>query len=134
FFKKYHPGTYQIGDSTLANFCLFSTVPNNSTDKVLSDNELCKNVNAKIVVGLREQQLTRLDLNMSPNPCQGDLSLESNQVLQTFEILDLAGRQVYITNPNNNSYYIDISSLLSGLYFVNVSNDKGSVTKKLVKQ
>src|SRR5690606_7304042 len=33
FFKKYHPGTYQIGDSTLANFCLFSTVPNNSTDK-----------------------------------------------------------------------------------------------------
>jgi len=134
FFKKYHPGTYQVGDSTLVNFCLFSTVPNNSTDKVLSDNELCKNVNTKIIVGLREQQITAIDLMMYPNPSIGEISFKSDQILQKIEIVDVSGRQVFIANPLGNNFDLNISTLPSGLYFVKASSENGSVTKKLVKQ
>ncbi len=68
-----------------------------------------------------------------PNPVQDILHInlqnENNQLL----VYDLIGNMI-IDKKISSSYYLDMSSLKSGVYFIKVKNNFGAQTGKLLKQ
>lgn len=76
-------------------------------------------------------------LNIFPNPASGTITLLSNTDLKNAEIkiMNVLG-EVLIQKAisANNKIWIDISSLSSGICFLQVSSDKVSVNRKFIKK
>ena len=70
------------------------------------------------------------DVKMYPNPVENQLFFSSKETLNKVEIYNLLGKKV-LSTTNTNA--IDISSLNKSVYLVKISSDKGTTTKKLVK-
>ena len=54
--------------------------------------------------------------------------------INSIEITDLNGRVVKTVNAiDASNAQVNISDLSSGVYMMNITSDKGSVTKKIIK-
>lgn len=74
-------------------------------------------------------------ITISPNPMKNTISIsnDSDAVLSSIEIVDLNGKIVKkVTGDLANQ--INVSNLSSGVYFVTINSDKGTVTKKVIKE
>jgi hypothetical protein len=69
---------------------------------------------------------------MYPNPTTGRLQIESKQVLSQVIVYNLIGQQVKAFNMEANATSIDISTLKTGSYFVNVQSTTGNTYTKLI--
>ena len=71
-----------------------------------------------------------------PNPVQEKLHIQSSYSLQGITITDITGRTVqkHRIISNNTQKNINLTSLTSGVYFVNVQSNKGQYTAKIIKQ
>lgn len=67
-----------------------------------------------------------------PNPAQAKLFIKSTMDNFSISIKDINGRTVF-TSENFNSNEIDISTLTSGMYFINLNSSEGNITKKFLK-
>ena len=76
------------------------------------------------------------ELSLYPNPSKGVINIKNNRIaLESVSITDINGRTIETINLNGttSNTTLDMSSeLSSGLYFVSIISDKGSVTKKLI--
>jgi endonuclease I len=73
-------------------------------------------------------------IKMYPNPANGnEVTIISNQDLAV-EVYDILGKKVKIQNISVNQKQLNISGLSKGIYIVKLDSDKGSITKKLIKQ
>jgi len=80
--------------------------------------------------------LAKVDIKVFPNPTADYLNIES-EIVGTAQLLvaDQAGRtQKMIMVSDAKKSQIDISELPSGIYFVTLRSDNGSVTEKIIKQ
>jgi hypothetical protein len=68
-----------------------------------------------------------------PNPTENNILIEAKQKIDVVEIFDVNGRKVKSVNTNVTKLKIDISSLLSGQYFVKVNSNRKNSTKKIIK-
>ena len=73
------------------------------------------------------------NVNISPNPVQNQLniSLESNTQTEA-RLIDITGRTVS-TATFQNATQINTSELAKGIYFVELKNEEGRLTQKIVK-
>ena len=94
------------------------------------------------------ENVEKADINVTvyPNPTTGQLTINNEQLtIENIEIFDLLGRMVF-TSPNPSKggelapsplervgVRFDISHLPQGMYFVRITTDKGTVTRKVVK-
>jgi hypothetical protein len=70
-------------------------------------------------VGVGEVTITEVDINLYPNPSQGNIAIESDREIEKIEIIDQTGRMVLMRKVGGKSTHI--SSLRSqGLYYVRV--------------
>jgi len=71
-----------------------------------------------------------------PNPTQNNLTINSPIAdITSIEIYDLRGRSVGVTTLDyKNSCQIDMSELKSAMYFVKINTDKGTITKRIIKE
>ena len=69
-----------------------------------------------------------------PNPSTGIFNIELSDAVSIEKITlnDIFGKQFPITLNSNNT--IDISLLQSGVYFLTIQTNKGTASKKLIKQ
>lgn len=81
-------------------------------------------------VGISEFNLSSFSLY--PNPATNQLSIDTELVINSLSIVDLTGKT--ITTTNQPTKLVDISNLPSGIYFINVTTDENTITKKFVKQ
>jgi len=77
-------------------------------------------------------------VSLYPNPANKDVTLvnASNVDLQKAEIYNVLGKLVQtidLSNMNSERTF-DVSGLANGLYMMQISSDRGSITKKLVKR
>lgn len=73
------------------------------------------------------------DVWLYPNPTAGLFRLETEQELNSIEILDVFGKQLYYSEKNQTE--INISDFVNGIYFVRlVDSNDNVVVKKVVKQ
>jgi hypothetical protein len=81
-------------------------------------------------VGISEFNLSSFSLY--PNPATNQLSIDTELVINNLSIVDLTGKT--ITTTNQPTKLVDVSNLPSGIYFINVTTDENTITKKFVKQ
>ena len=69
-----------------------------------------------------------------PNPVNDKLTVEANEAIGTIEIYNLMGALVYSQKGCANKVEITTSDLQSGIYFIRMTNDKMSETRRFVKE
>jgi len=76
----------------------------------------------------------QLKIKVYPNPANTVLYISNSSTysINSLQITDLQGKTVKQVNKNTSQ--LDISNLESGVYFVKILTDKGSLVKKIIKQ
>ncbi|MBL4862229.1 MAG: T9SS type A sorting domain-containing protein [Crocinitomicaceae bacterium] len=78
------------------------------------------------------------ELTTYPNPTNGELFIQIPESMSDFNVVihNQVGQRVWermVTNNSTKNYFADISSLMDGIYFVIVQNDKSTYQIKVVK-
>jgi hypothetical protein len=74
--------------------------------------------------------------SVSPNPANNVINITNadNMLVNGVTVTDLNGRTVKnVSFDNVASAQINVADLASGMYILNVTSDKGTATKKFVK-
>ena len=69
-----------------------------------------------------------------PNPVNDKLTVEAQDAIGTVEIYNLMGAMVYSQKNCTNKVEINTADLQSGIYFIRMTNDKVSETRRFVKE
>jgi len=75
-------------------------------------------------------------LLLFPNPTTGELRIESEELrIMEVEVFDVYGRKQKVERrkEKGNWVVINISHLQTGIYFVKISTEPGTITKKVIK-
>ena len=82
--------------------------------------------------GIGEQGLHALVIY--PNPVNDKLTVEAEEAIGTVEIYNLMGALVYSQKGCTNKVEINTTEMQSGIYFIRMTNDKASETRRFVKE
>lgn len=72
-------------------------------------------------IGIQNVSLSAFDLNVYPIPSNEVLNIESSDVIEDVQIIDLNGRVVLHEQPKNKNNTIGVSHLSNGAYMLKVS-------------
>ncbi len=98
------------------NYIIFNTPTPGSTNNILSILEV---LNSNKII-------------LYPNPTSNQLTINSELKINEITIIDIAGKSIKTPKPTTNT--INVSNLSSGIYFIKLITDEGTITKKFVKQ
>ena len=82
-------------------------------------------------VGISENINDKM-VNIYPNPATNQITIDSNEKIETIAIMDAMGKTVKTIISTNNT--IDVSNLTKGIYFLQIQTDKGLASKKFIKE
>ncbi len=74
------------------------------------------------------------DIILYPNPVVNTLNINTGDNITSLKIYSPNGSLVRAERNLGDSYSIDVSGLNRGVYYIEITTDKGSFTKKIVKQ
>lgn len=85
---------------------------------------------------LSTEAFDKVDFKIAPNPVKKLLNiiLPNAQESVSIEVFDVLGKRVYSSEINGLKKSINVSEWNKGLYLVRMTSDKGSQTKRLIKQ
>ena len=105
----------QVDDANYAN-----SAPNWIKDTWASYSEDCN-------LGVEDNVLN--DFNLYPNPAQDVLFIESQLPIEVVKIYNLQGQLI----KEGTTDSVDVSNFSEGMYFVQVTIEGKSITKKFIK-
>ena len=73
-------------------------------------------------------------INVYPNPVVDKLRVESDRVVESFEVYSLTGVRVLNKDVFSESFEIQVESLSAGTYFIRMTSDKVVQVRKFVKE
>lgn len=79
-----------------------------------------------------ENSNNQLFLKTFPNPSNGNLFIQSNELIERLQVQDISGRVVLDMNPQSEMVHIKNSQLKNNFYFVKCYIKKEWVTKKII--
>jgi hypothetical protein len=95
-----------------------------------------KNINYSPLIPVGLNQFDKSDLvQIYPNPVSGMLNIDAGELLlKEAVLLDLNGKIVFSFGLNQSAFLhkINVSHVEPGLYFLKLTNEKGSVLKKVL--
>ncbi len=117
-------------------------------------NEMIRQSPGQIIVlgnGERMGELVRLNISGSatsikpdeiagslfifPNPAKDELRVENGEWrMEDVEILDVSGKKLSTSGMQFSANSVNVSTLPKGIYFIRIKTDKGTVTKKFIKE
>jgi len=75
-------------------------------------------------------------IEIYPNPSKGNFTINASFDLNTslFNLFDISGKKVQFNTKfvSNNKTEIELSNISAGIYFLSISSNNGSVTKKII--
>ncbi len=87
---------------------------------------------------LKTKEFAETNFGVSPNPVKSTLQLsnKANVKISQLQLTDLNGRIISTTSYNGVQQDInfDMGQLQSGVYLLNITSDKGTSVKKIIKQ
>jgi hypothetical protein len=86
-------------------------------------------------LGVNETTFNVSDVIIYPNPSRNVIQIETSGVhlLRNIEVIDLLGNTITTIVPTSTQQQqLSVEALTSGVYFVRISSNNGTVTKKLV--
>lgn len=85
------------------------------------------------LVGIDEADPISMGVNVYPNPMKDQVMITSNlATIRMAEVYDINGRRVHAQNVENNGFTLYRNGLKAGAYFVTLTFDQGTVTRKLI--
>ena len=92
----------------------------------------CDSVYYNSTVGITEQNSTALLIY--PNPANDFITIENTSMaIDEIVIYDITGKTIKTILPKTNTTKVNVSDLSDGVYFIKISNNKQSITKKIIK-
>jgi len=87
-------------------------------------------------VGVNDLIVSEGNINVYPNPGTGKFTINSSDAINSVEVYNLLGKQVYSEQLSNqlSTAEIDISDFAKGIYFVKISDGKNTSTRKILVQ
>jgi len=87
-------------------------------------------------VGINETNANNKNINIYPNPATDKITISSNEKINTIEIYNMIGENVYtISNPGiSASNEIDVSNFKKGIYFAKIYQPEKISTEKIAIQ
>ena len=87
------------------------------------------------VIGIDNITLAQ-SISLMPNPADNyiELTVNSNVEVKEAVVFNAFGQMIQTVELNNNHARIDLSNMASGMYFVRVSGDNATATKKFIKK
>lgn len=88
-----------------------------------------------MVGGLSVSEVDLGRLSVYPNPTDGTVfvEIEKIELVRTIEVTDITGRIVLNVAPSGvNQNRLDLTSLMNGMYNINILSDQGIVSKRVV--
>ena len=95
----------------------------------LKNTDVSMNCNGSVGTGLNNYQLE--NLNIYPNPTLGKLNIISADKINTLSITNIIGKEI-LFYKDFSANIIDLSSHENGVYFINISTDKGKHIEKII--
>lgn len=115
-----------------------SAVPttNAEASDMIFDNLTVKATATEALLGTTEIEVTQNSVSVFPNPAQNTINIKGNSLgFNAITITDANGRAVKTLKIDTTTEtQMNISDLAPGVYFMAISSEAGSVTKKIVKQ
>jgi len=109
------------------------------TNSCISDSS--NHASEAIGVGIREVQMENCEIQVYPNPTEGELTIENGVLnsiqerIENVEIFDVFGRNMGVKFPSFGGVRGgNISHLPAGMYFLRIQTEKGTITKKIIKK
>lgn len=85
------------------------------------------------LVGIQESDPIAVGVDLYPNPAKEQVRVTSaNAVIRMAEVYDVNGRRVHVQNVENGEFILQRNGLKAGAYFVTLTFDQGTVTRKLM--
>lgn len=72
-------------------------------------------------------------IDITPNPFNNVIDINSNGHLVNVEVIDITGKIVITETINGNKTTLNTASLNNGVYFVRINNGESVVTRRLIK-
>jgi len=82
-----------------------------------------------ILVGIEE--LDASSFQIFPNPANEQINVKSSIEFNRIQIISINGQLVFDELVNSKDYQIDVSDYNSGMYFVKLETDEGSISRKI---
>lgn len=118
--------------SVIKNVFIVKTDPAASGDVVASTYKFyIDDVYLSTNITLSKNNIEKVNYNVSPNPVTSTFSVNSEYKIDSVEIYNIAGQKVLESNITQN---LDVSSLSSGVYFVNSIANGIQLTSKFIKK
>lgn len=70
-------------------------------------------------------------ISIYPNPSSGLVVISGLELASHLSVYNTLGQHVYEQELDNSNNRVDLSNIAKGLYYFNISNELGSVTKKI---
>ncbi|KAA3620553.1 MAG: T9SS C-terminal target domain-containing protein [Flavobacterium sp.] len=84
---------------------------------------------------LGTEDLTRLTISIYPNPTDEFIHIRTANVsMQSVTVKDLNGRKIIQKQPGSDELTLEIGSLNSGMYFLEIDSDNGRSVKKIIRK
>jgi len=77
-------------------------------------------------------EISNTEISISPNPGNGQFTIQTQITEGTLEIIDLSGKVVFTQEFNQQNKMINASSLYDGMYFIKLQNQTGIAVEKLI--
>lgn len=74
------------------------------------------------------------NINISPNPVNAFVNIESEIVMNDISIFSVNGQFIKQLSPMSEKTFIDLSDLKSGVYFLKINSETGSISKRILKE
>ncbi|WP_300672737.1 DUF5074 domain-containing protein [Soonwooa sp.] len=112
---------------------VITPIMSGTSSLVLSFNSNGKVVDHTMTIAsatLATDNVSKVDLQVYPNPAVDFVSLKSSDKVTNVEVYDFSGKRIALPFVDNQ---LDVRSLAKGVYVVKVTTDKASYQRKLVK-
>jgi len=77
-------------------------------------------------------EISATDISISPNPGNGQFTIQTQMAEGMLEIIDLSGKVVFTQEFNQQNNMINASSLYDGMYFIKLQNQTSIAVEKLI--
>jgi hypothetical protein len=136
FYTGLSTGPDAGSDIIQARFQVSSAVGNTLGANVQFDNVSIRYNSAEDLLGTKSNSLLENKLAIYPNPGKDVMNVAYNgSSINSIEISDLNGRVVKsISAQDSSNVQVNVSDLSVGVYMMKINSDKGTTTKKVIKE
>jgi len=113
-----------------------TALPNTLSSTMVMDNLIVRASAADSLLQNDTFDLATANFSVSPNPANDFITVSNsdNILVNSISVTDLNGRVVKQNAYSNvSNVQVNISDLASGVYMMNIASDKGTTTKKIIK-